>query len=278
MFTLTVDDKRVRELIKALPDVANRAAEIALDETARDIKKAEVAEMKRVFASPTSYTLKSLKMTPTHNHNMQAVVWFKDPDRMSQHYLVPQVEGGPRKFKGFEQAFGNTMFVPGQAARMTKAGNISQGQIRQILSVLGRAERTAGYSANITTRSAKRNKAPRDYVYITERHGKLYPGIYKRFAKGSGAVKSGNYQSRQLGSNRVAVRDERGRFIRWKRPKQRSKYRSAIRARGLRPIMLVGKQQASIKPLLDFYEVAAKVHKKNFAKHFDREFNKRLAS
>lgn len=171
--------------MKAIPRQANRAAEVALDNTAKDIKKAEVAEMKRVFDSPTRWTLNSLKMTPTINHNMQAVVWFKDPDRMGQHYLVPQVEGGPRKFKGFEQAFGNRMFVPGQAARMTKAGNVSPGQIRQILSVLGRAERTAGYSANVTKRSSSRNKKQRDYVYISKRHGKLYPGIYQRFAKGS---------------------------------------------------------------------------------------------
>jgi len=258
MLVLSIkDNDHIKDLLKLLPVQAKRALEQALDQTARDIKKAEVEEMKRVFHRPTRFTLNSLKMTATHNHNMEARVWFKDLERMRQHYIVPQVVGGPRKFKGFEHAFGKTMFVPGQKARMTKAGNISPGQILQILSVLGKAERMAGTQRNMTARSAKRNKKQRDYVYLPKGNGRLYPGVYQRFAKGSRGVRSGTYQALQRG-------------------RKRGRIASAIRARGLRPIMLVGKQKASIKPLLHFYEVANAVSDKQFIKHFNKFLDKQL--
>lgn len=216
-----------------LPAVSSRALEMALDATAlNDCKPAVYEEMARVFVNPTRYTMNSLKSTPTRRHNMVAYVWFKDPDRMEDHYLLPQVEGGARKTKGFERALGNKMFVPGDEARVNKYGNISIGQIRQILSVLGRADRTSGYMANITARSAKRNKKVRDYVYITRKYRGMYPGVYERRASGAKGARTGTYRAGQRG--------RRG---------------GVVRARGLVPIMLVGRQGEPYKALLDFYGV-----------------------
>lgn len=261
MFSVKIDSKAVQDMIKALPKEAGRAAEIALDKTAFDIKAAEVAKMKQVFDSPTRFTLNSLKVTRTRNHNMQASVWFKEPDRMGQHYLVPQVEGGPRKYKGFERGFGDTMFIPGQFARRTKAGNMSPAQIRQIMSVLGKAERTAGYSANLTARSAKRNRKDRDYVYIRRRHGRLLPGIYERFQTGVGF---GYKTKRSLP------------FGVYQKGRRRGRFASVVRARGLKPIMLVGRQRKPYKPRLPFYEVAQDTFDERFYIHFYRELDKQL--
>ena len=275
MFSVTIKDKGVRDLIKALPKSAGRAAEIALDKTAKDIKQAEIKEMQRVFDRPVRYTLNSLRVTPTRNHNMRASVWFKEPDRMGQHYLVPQVEGGPRKTKGFERALDDKMFIPGKFARMTRAGNVSPGQIRQIMSVLGKAERYAGYQANITARSAKRNKKQRDYVQIFKRHGRLLPGVYQRFSRPGHGIKSGTYQALQRGTGRVAIRDERtGRIVGWKKKKR--SFHTAIRARGLRPILLEGHQRKAVKPLLDFYGVANRVYDKEFIRHFNKALDRQL--
>ena len=262
MFSVTIKDKGVRDLIKALPKSAGRAAEIALDKTAKDIKQAEIKEMQRVFDRPARYTLNSLRVTPTRNHNMRASVWFKEPDRMGQHYLVPQVEGGPRKTKGFERAFDDKMFIPGKFARMTRAGNVSPGQIRQILSVLGRAERYAGYQANITARSRRRNKKPRDYVYIKKRRGRLLPGIHERFVTRRGLTKKARRAAMAKDGSSVYQRG-------------RSRHR-AIRARGLRPVLLEGRQKKPVKPLLDFYGVAHRVFDKEFTRHFNQALDRQL--
>jgi len=182
MFVLRVDDAAVRTMLDAFPAKAMRAAEQALDATAREIKKEVSGEMRKVFDRPVPYTLNSLQMTPTRNHNMQASVWFKDPDRMREHYLIPQVEGGPRKLKGFERWLGDDEYVPGHGAKMDRYGNISAGQIRQVMSVIGKAQMVAGFSANITDRSKKRNTKQRDYVYLPKgsRGGVLPPGVYQR--------------------------------------------------------------------------------------------------
>jgi len=263
MITVKIDSKEVEEMIKALPKTAGRAAEISLDKTARDIKTGMIEEMKHVFDRPVRYTLNSLQITPTYNHNMQASVWFREPDRMGQHYLVPQVEGGPRKTKGFERALDDKMFVPGKFARKTKAGNVSPGQLRQILSVLGRAERYAGYQANITHRSRKRNKRPRDYVWIKHRHGKLWPGVYERFATSRGLTARARRRAMRNDGSKVYQRG-------------RSRHR-AIYARGLRPVLLEGRQEKPVKPLLDFYGVAARIHAHRFERHFWKTFDRLLA-
>lgn len=255
MITVTINGAEdVQRMIRELPKTGGRAAEIALDRTAKDIKAGEVKEMKRVFEHPVRYTLNSLKITPTKNHNMQAKVWFKEPDRMGDHYLVPQVEGGPRKLKGFERALDDQMFIPGKFARMTRAGNVSPGQLRQILSVLGRAERYAGYSANITSRSRKRNRTPRDYVYIRRRHGRLLPGIHERFATRRGLTRKARQAARAKDGSKVYQRG-------------RSRHR-AIHARGLRPVLLIGRQHAPVKPRFDFYGVAERIHSRRFDVHF----------
>ncbi len=250
MLNLTIKDEGVKKLLESLPKTAHRAAELALDQTARDIKEAEYDEMRRVFDNPVPYTLKSLQMTPTMNHVLQASVWFKDPDRMTQHYLVPQVEGGVRKLKGFERALGRGEYIPGKGARMTKYGNVSPGQIRQFLSVLGKAERTAGYSANISKRSKRRNRKQRDFVLLPDgsSRGALPPGIYQRVktARGFGAKKRRNLP-----------------FGEW----QKGKRSEAVRARGLRPIMVEGKE-APVTPRLDFYGIAGHVFDGRFSSLF----------
>ncbi len=261
---MTIDDKRVRDLMKALPQQANRAVEIALDKTAKDVKAAVLDKMKSAFDRPTPYTLRSLQVTLTQNHNMRSSVWFKDPDRMGQHYLVPQVEGGPRRYKGFELGLGSKMMVPAMGAKILKSGAVSYGQLRQILSVLGGAERTAGFSANITSRSSSRNRKSRDYVRIRKKHRGLYPGVYERYKTGAGF---GAKTRRTFVSGHKV----------YQKGRRRGRFSSVVQARGLRPVLLEGKQKAPIKPLLPFYAIAQSVHAKKFSKHFDVAFNKLLA-
>lgn len=255
MITVTIDDREVKKLLAALPATASRAAEKAIDQTAKAIKKAIRKELRRVFDRPTPYTLNSLKVTLTKNHNMIASVWFKEPDRMGQHYLVPQVDGGERELKGFERSIGQQQFIPGKAVKLNAYGNISTGQIRQIMSVLGLADRP-GYQANVTTKSAKRNTKQRDYVYLPNRWGKLPPGIYRRTTKGVAST-AGQRRKAKVGFGTYET----------------GKRKAVVRARGLEPIMLVGRTGASVKPLLDFYGISQRTYDANFKKLFLYHFN-----
>lgn len=258
MITIKVDDDNLRKMLAAMPSKVGRAAELAIDRTARSVRDAVRAEIPKVFDRPVPYTRNSLQLTLTHNHNMMAEVWFRDPDRMGDHYLVPQVDGGTRKLKGFERALGGMQYIPGHGAKIDQYGNVSVGQIRQILSVLGRAENTAGYSANMSKRSASRGKQ-RDYVWLPRGRGALPPGVYQR-AAAAGAV-SGRYST-------IADRKSRrasGAFA-WQLGAAGD---SAVRARGLRAVLVVGRKGV-VRPRLPFYGIAQKVAGDTFAVEFAR--------
>lgn len=263
-------EKEVAAMLESIPGKAHRAAAVALNKAGKEVKGSVVNEMLTVFDRPTRFTINSLQLTPATKDNLNAVVWFKTPDRMGQHYLVPQVDGGQRRLKGFEQAIDLGELVPAAGAKIDQYGNVSIGQIRQLLSVLGRAEAAAGYMANITDRSRRRNTRQRDYVVIDGRQkGHLPQGVYQRFQTGSGfGAKTkrtilDRSKAYQKGSRKIAVRDPRtGRIVRWE--STASRIQSIVRARGLRPVLLMGRTGHQVKPLLDFYGVAGIVFNKRF--------------
>lgn len=259
---ITIDIKGVagvEAMLKAMPKQAGRAIEMALDKTAKVIRDNVKSTMSRVFDRPTSYTINSLKVTPTHSHNMTASVWFKDPDRMGQHYLVPQVEGGKRKLKGFERGLAMGEMVPTHVgAQIDQHGNMSVGQIKQIISVLGKGDKYAGVTSNMSSRSSKVNKNQRDYIPI-KRGNKagLIPGIYQRIPKiGAGIDKR---TSRRMGITGARA---------YQHGRSKGKWKSIIMARGLMPVLLVGRTGHQVKPLLDFYGIAHKTFNVTFESHF----------
>lgn len=235
MFDLSISGV---DFFSRLPQLNRKALKQAINKTAAvDCKGAVYDEMQRVFDRPTRYTLNSLQSSSSKGNELTAHVWFKDPDRMRKHYLLPQVEGGPRRLKGFERALDDKMFIPGRGARMDKHGNVSAGQIRQLLSVLGRAERYAGYTANLSPRSPRRNTKARDYMYLPKGLGKMLPGVYQRVAKGRKTAKTGSYKAGQQGRRKGTV----------------------VRARGMVPVLLVGRQAAPYRPRLDLYGVCQRI-------------------
>jgi len=257
--------EEIDDFIKALPKTAPRALERAIDGTAKEIKQEVRGRMTRVFDRPTRWTLNALQLTPTYKHNMMARVWFKDPVRMREHYLVPQVEGGRRQLKGFERALDNTMMVPGRGARIDGHGNVSTGQIRQLLSVLGRAERAAGSTQNKTKRSSRRNPLRRDYIYLPRGSGKLPPGVYERVARTHRMISK--KRSRALG-----IKGDKA----YEYGKKKNKFQRLAMARGLQAIVVKGRQRAAVKPLLRFYHIADQVYAREFRRKFDYYLDKEL--
>lgn len=173
------------------------AAAKALTFTGERVMEAEVGEIYRVFDRPKPYTINSLYLKPATPNNLAAKVLIKDRGYASHggtaaaDYLAPEVDGGPRNQKRFEKALianglmpAGMYAVPGQRAALDRYGNLSQGLIQQILSALGAAERTAGYLANRTKRSAKRGKKV-DYFVGQPGNGKGPLGIWQRVGRGA---------------------------------------------------------------------------------------------
>ena len=146
----------------------------AINDTTREVRDAQVAAIRASFDNPTAFTLRALRTTFATRSKLQAMVWLKDGTSRA-HYLIPQIEGGKRPLKRFEEILvqaglmrKNERAVPGAGAKLDAYGNMGRGQIVQILSQL-QAFNLAGSDANAT--GSKRSKAKRSKVEYFVAHG-----------------------------------------------------------------------------------------------------------
>lgn len=218
----------VKRMLDKLPRKVEIAVQRALLKTAQAVKDAEIAEMNRVFDKPTRWTLGAMKVKPTNKFEVQ--VGILDPNgyyKRAASYLGTQVSGGQRRLKAMEKSLQSRglmppgwFAVPGECAKMDAYGNMSVGQIRQILSWFDAAENWAGSTQNMGVAGRdKRRKGIKKYgstgfeyfIVLPGRQRKIkQPGIYQRFfirAGGSGVsgiaikpvliyVKGARYQAR----------------------------------------------------------------------------------
>ena len=253
MFNVKVDDKSVMAMLRGYERHLPFAMAKGLTKLGQLVKEEEIQEMKRVFDRPTPFTLNSLKLTPAKKDRLSATVWFKDPPRlgMGQHYLEPQVYGGSRELKRLEKLLKMKHLMPGAGAKLDAYGNITRGQITQVLSVL-KAFNTAGYDMNLTSRSGKRNRKPRDYFAVTKKRGGLVPGVYQRVQSGVG-FGAKTKKSLPVGE--------------WQKGRTRGRIASVIRARGVKPILVQGKAPR-YKARFDFHGVAKRTIDRNYQRVF----------
>lgn len=195
----------VNKMIESLTDFEKQhlpfATAKALTKTGQEVKAGLVKEMESVFDRPTPYTLDALMLRPATKSNLVAFVWLKDfagKGTPAVKYLWAQVVGGSRNLKRFESALQrvgalprNMFITPGEGADLDQYGNMSKGQIVQILSYF-QAMGEQGYRANMTdagrARLKRGSKKKRGFEYfIPEPGSRLRPGIYKRlgFSHGS---------------------------------------------------------------------------------------------
>lgn len=197
-------DRLAREM-KAKGREVEIAAQRALLKTARLVKDAEVAEMGRVFDRPTRWTLNSFNVVLDRSA-MSARVQVKDGYwHRADNYLNTQITGGGRKLKAFELALqrrgvlpAGWHVVPGEKATLDAYGNMSVGQIKQLLSWFDSAEPYAGSTQNMGQKGRdkrrKGTRTKRGFEYFAAMPGSrtgrrswrdgrrqnLEPGIYKR--------------------------------------------------------------------------------------------------
>lgn len=251
-------DQVVGRLAEQFPRQVQIAQQRAVIGTARIVKDEVVKEMRRAFDRPTKWTLNAFRvaigkealslglMRPEAGGEISARVEVKNlDDYQTDAYLQTQIEGAAsRKQKKFEEALVKRgllqrgwYVVPGAKARLDAYGNISRGQIRQVLAWFDAAEKTLGSTQNMgetgRNRRRKGTRKTRGFEYFAALPGhrigrgswkngrtqNLQPGIYRRTFFGFGGaiepimifVRQAQYSPR-FKFNEVATRTVRREF------------------------------------------------------------------
>lgn len=187
MFTLSMQSniKAATADLRGTREQIALATAKALTFTAERVHAAEKVELQRVFDRPTAFTLNSLYKSMAKPSRLEARVWFKDL-RFKAHYLLPQVGGGDRPLKRFEQFLQRAnklpvgMFaVPGAGARFDAYGNMSRGQLVQALSALQALPET-GYLANKSRRKGARRNRATDAIFVGRPRPGMPLGVWQR--------------------------------------------------------------------------------------------------
>lgn len=184
------------------------ATAVALTRTAKAAKEEIERQLPSLIDKPTPYTMRGFRLYPATKRKLLAEVDFRvamGRGSQARDYLAPIVYGGERKLKAFERSLQRTGLlpsgmaaVPGSGAKLDAFGNMSRGQIVQILSYF-KAFGQQGYRANITdkrkasmAKGSKRTGA-RGITYFVGKPngGRLPTGIWQRtdFGASGSAVK-----------------------------------------------------------------------------------------
>lgn len=171
------------------------AVATALSRTASAVREDVRAELPRIFDRPTPYTLGSMYVKGATASTLRAETWFKDERATSAagipatKYLVYHVEGGTRRAKRYERVLQMAGFLPegwvtapGKWARLDDYGNMSVGQIQQILSqlrltVLSGSTRNMSFDARSQIRAQRRAGGR---FFVVPVGSSRQPGVYMR--------------------------------------------------------------------------------------------------
>jgi hypothetical protein len=171
------------------------ATATALTRTAKRVQAAFIDAMKKDFDRPTPYTLGGTFVKPATASVLTATVGWKDWAAKAvpaSVFMLPQVAGGRRNLKSTERMLAAKNYlpagmvtVPGAAAKLDSYGNMSRGQLVQLVSAL-QAFPEAGYNANRVAdrarlRSAKAKRQAQFFVG-SPAGGRLPLGVYQRMS------------------------------------------------------------------------------------------------
>jgi hypothetical protein len=202
------DLRRQASDIRALGRGIQRAMLEALDRVAYDVRDAQVREIDDSFDRPTPFTRNAIFVQRTQNKVPEASVGIKGfgtgSNRGAVRWLEPGIEGGARVQKSFERSLrsigvmdGTQFVVPGRYAKLDAYGNISRGQIVQVLSQLRAFSGAESVSRNLPRDDAyDRNRSGRTPAQVRaaayrraggqffavgpQPRGSLQPGVYQR--------------------------------------------------------------------------------------------------
>ena len=227
-FTIDHNIPQVKAAMQGMSSQVPFAMAVALNKTVDQGRVEVQLQMARSFDRPTPWVVNSVRTYRATKTNLVATVGFKDRNSFDfrgedtwRTMIAPHVLGVKRHFKQMEARLlkmglipAGYNAVPGAAAKLDSYGNMSQGQISQLLNVLG-TYNESGYNtagnAKGRARLAKGNvkKNIFGFVYwvnpvgsIKNKH--LQPGVYQRVSTPWGSslkpilifVKQANYKIR----------------------------------------------------------------------------------
>lgn len=198
---LSIHDN-IKDVLKDFQHVADDqipfATSLAINRTTELGRQRVMGKMVEVFDRPTPWVINSLRVIRSTKQNLNAEVGFKDRNSVesSKTMVAPHVYGGSRSHKAMEVRLWvaglmpqGYYAVPGAGAQRDAFGNMTRGQITQMLNVLG-TYREAGYNkadARTVARLAKGNAKKGQYGFaywvnpVGGARGKhLPPGVYQR--------------------------------------------------------------------------------------------------
>ena len=193
LLTVEVDLTQVMGEVNLAEKQVRFATALALTRTAYRVSAAEGAGVKQAFDRPTPATQRAFQVDKATRDNLTATVSIKQRTSglPADEYLHANMVGGNRAMKRSEimlQAAGilppGMQTVPGAGAKLDAYGNMSRGQINQILSYFQTYGITTLNSGRMNMTAAKRAKmsARRAYfvVPVADRTVKLFPGIWQQ--------------------------------------------------------------------------------------------------
>lgn len=168
--------------------------------------QATVKEMRKVFDRPTPWIIKSVRYTKSTKDNLKAEIdfdfWGNKQGVTASQVLQAEIFGGQRNLKRHEKALQRAgilpvgkAIVPGSAAMIDQYGNMSAGQIVQVMAWF-KGFGQQGYKANIDAKGRKRLGRDKkktgqkgfQYFAMQAKRGKLIRGVYQRFQTGFGSA------------------------------------------------------------------------------------------
>lgn len=182
----------VDEVLRGLDrfmDQAPFAIAVALTKTAVKLKDEIVAEQAKVFDRPTPYTQRGMFVRKATKQRLVAEVLLKDrllsgTSRSRVETIGHQYSGGARRRKAIEYFAtragligANEYLVPSTGARLDSYGNMSRGQVAQVMSQLKLGSDPASHATK-SVRS-KRNQRLAGLMFWS-RGGHLQRGVWMR--------------------------------------------------------------------------------------------------
>lgn len=175
--------------LRALTELASNqvpfATSLALNRTAQHVRKTMVGQMDTVFDVPTPFTKNSLYIKAATKSSLVAYVQVKDKQKR---YLLPEIEGGARGQKGFENLLiragimpSGWFALPASGQKLNQYGNVPPGTVAKILSQL-QASRDSLQNEPASKRTKRNRKLPQGRYFaikVGDTSG-LRPGIYER--------------------------------------------------------------------------------------------------
>ena len=245
---VTNNFKQVSAAIRTARSQVPFALARALTKTGQQIKDAQRKEIEAIFDRPNPYTRNAVFLRPATKQRLIAEVWLKD-GRRPDHYLLPNIKGGSRPLKRFEERLVRAGYmqpteraVIAAGAKVDQYGNISRGQIVRILSQLKTAA-VAGDSSDATNSRRSRASRSKEAFFVSRGRGAW---------RGSGSWKNG-LKSQHL---------PRGIWV-----------RRSFGALGtaIKPVLLFV-SKANYDSRYKFFEIGNRIVAQNFARNFDESW------